>query len=157
MFKYISDKERLLQSGRDAEMLTARQASAEVANSITFVTLAQNGSIDDVTASEHTDLFSPWAENIAYKKGDMRQYDGGLYRCVQAHTSQADWTPDTAASLWTKVSDPAIEYPDWSQPIGSHDAYDMGDKVSHKNKKWVSTANANVWEPGVYGWEEVSE
>ncbi len=157
MFKYISDKERLLQQSRNDEMLTARQASAEVANAITFVTLAENGSIDDVTAGEHTDLFSPWAVGIAYKVGDMRQYDNTLYRCVQAHTSQEDWTPDTATSLWSKVNDPAEEYPEWSQPIGSHDAYDAGDKVSHNNKKWVSIANANVWEPGVYGWEEVGE
>lgn len=47
-------------------------------------------------------------------------------------------------------------YPAWSQPIGSHDAYAAGDKVTHNEKKWVSTCNANVWEPGVYGWEEVS-
>ena len=79
------------------------------------------------------------------------------YRCVQAHTSQDDWTPDAAASLWSKVGNPAEEYPAWSQPIGSHDAYGEGDKVTHNEKKWVSTCNANVWEPGVYGWEEVSE
>lgn len=30
-------------------------------------------------------------------------------------------------------------------------------KVAHNGKHWVSTAANNVWEPGVYGWEEVTE
>ena len=88
--------------------------------------------------------------------GQIRRYtDGKLYKCVQAHTSQADWTPDTAASLWTPVSDPAEEWPEWSQPVGAHDAYSKDAKVSHNGKHWTSTVDSNVWEPGVYGWTEV--
>ena len=89
--------------------------------------------------------------------GQIRRYKDVLYRCVQAHTSQADWTPDTAASLWSKTSDPAEEWPAWSQPVGAHDAYEKGAKVSHKDKHWTSDVAANVWEPGVYGWTEVTE
>jgi len=81
--------------------------------------------------------------------------DPQLYRTVSEHTSQADWTPDVSASLWVKVGDPTEEYPAWSQPIGSHDAYAMGDKVSYGEKHWVSTVDGNVWQPGIYGWEEV--
>ena len=80
---------------------------------------------------------------------------GVLYKCVQEHTSQADWTPDVAVSLWSKTSDPAEEYPEWSQPIGSHDAYNTGDKVTYNKKHWISTCDNNVWQPGVYGWNEV--
>lgn len=83
--------------------------------------------------------------------------NGTLYKCVQAHTSQADWTPDTASSLWSKTSDPAEEWPEWSQPVGAHDAYSKGAKVSHKEKHWISTVDSNVWEPGVYGWEESTD
>lgn len=155
MFKFMSEEQQSFRSRKTTEQLEFRQSSVEVANSVTFVALAENGTIDDVTAVEHTDLFSPWVVGIAYKVGDMRSYEGNLYRCVQAHTSQADWTPDTTASLWSKVGDPTEEYPEWSQPIGSHDAYAMGDKVSYDNKKWVSTVDANVWQPGVYGWNEV--
>ncbi len=121
---------------------------------IAFVVLAESGSIDDVTAGEHVDLFSPWESGIAYAVGNLRQYDGSLYRCTQAHTSQADWTPDAAVSLWVKTSDPAEEWPQWSQPVGAHDAYDLGAKVTHDGKHWTSTTSANVWEPGVYGWQE---
>lgn len=126
--------------------------------SITFVTMAESGAIDDVTASEHSELFSPWAYPIAYEAGQIRSYtDGKLYRCISAHTSQEDWAPDVAVSLWTPISDPAIEFPEWSQPVGAHDAYALGDKVTHNEKKWVSDVNNNVWEPGVYGWTEYVE
>lgn len=155
MFKFMSEEQQSFRSRRTAEQLEFRQSSVEVANSVTFVTLAENGTIDDVTAVEHTDLFSPWVIGIVYKIGDMRSYEGNLYRCVQAHTSQVDWTPDVSVSLWVKVGDPTEEYPDWSQPIGSHDAYNLGDKVSFDGKHWSSTDNANVWQPGVYGWEEI--
>ena len=81
---------------------------------------------------------------------------GSMYKCVQAHTSQAGWEPDKAVSLWSAASDPAEEWPEWSQPVGAHDAYAKGDKVSHNGKHWTSTADANVWEPGVYGWTEAT-
>lgn len=157
MFKFKSINEQMLESRRVVEQAQARQQSIEAATTIAFVTLAENGNIDDVTAVEHTSLFSPWAISITYKVGDIREYEGNLYRCVQAHVSQADWTPDKVPALWTKIGDPTVEYPEWSQPVGAHDAYAKGDKVSYNNKRWVSTADANVWQPGVYGWEVISE
>lgn len=155
MFKFITGQEALLKQRRETEAVRAKQINGDEVNSIVFVTLAESGSIDDVTATEHTDCFAAWVAGVAYAVGNIRQYDGQLYKCVQAHTSQEDWTPDSSASLWTKTGDPAEEYPAWSQPIGAHDAYAMGDKVSYDNKKWVSTVDANVWQPGVYGWNEV--
>lgn len=59
--------------------------------------------------------------------------------------------------MWTQIGNPQEEYPEWYQPTGAHDAYSMGDKVSHSDKHWKSIVNNNVWEPGVYGWEEVTE
>lgn len=143
-------------SMKDAQERDKRNPLTTVtrAASIVFVTLAEAGQIDDVTAGENVDQFSPWAYPTDYKAGNIRQYDGALWRCVQDHTSQADWTPSAAASLWTKIGDPGDEWPDWSQPVGAHDAYNAGDKVSHGGKHWISTADANVWEPGVYGWTE---
>lgn len=136
-----------------AGMLDDIKESDAVA-SITFVVMAETGQIDDVTATEHTDVFSPWAEEVEYKAGNIRSYMDKLYRCLQAHTSQADWTPDVTPSLWKAIGDPTAEWPEWSQPIGAGDEYMQGDKVSHNGKHWVSTVNYNVWEPGVYGWEE---
>lgn len=130
---------------------------SKTVNSINFVTLAEQGSIDPVTAGEHSDLFAEWAYPIAYTAGQIRRYNGTLYKCVQAHTSQADWTPPAAPSLWSLTADPAEEWPEWIQPIGAHDAYPLGAKVRHNEKHWTSTIANNVWEPGVYGWTEVTE
>lgn len=148
--------------GLETVSLEVTDAGAEISkanttNGIVFVTMAEAGSIDPVTAAEHADLFAEWAYPIAYTVGQIRRYNGTLYKCVQAHTSQADWTPDTASSLWSKTSDPAEEWPEWSQPVGAHDAYSKGAKVSHKEKHWISTVDSNVWEPGVYGWEESTD
>lgn len=131
--------------------------SSSEAVSVAFVTLAEAGNIDAVTASEHTELFAPWACPVAYKTGNIRERNGKLYKCLQDHTSQADWTPDATPSLWVGISDPTEEWPEWSQPVGSTDAYAKGAQVSHNGKHWTSDAENNVWEPGVYGWTEVSK
>ena len=138
--------------------LLKEQVSAQSAvASITFVALAESGGLDEVTASEHAELFAPWAYPIAYTVGQLRRFNGTLYKCVQAHTSQADWTPDTAASLWSVAADPAEEWPAWSQPVGAHDAYRKDAKVSPNGKHWTSSVDSNVWEPSVYGWTEYTE
>lgn len=110
---------------------------------------------DDATALEGVDLYPRWNEGLSVSVGERLQYNGILYRCVQAHTTQADWTPDVTSSLWVRVS--LEEFPEWVQPTGAHDAYNTGDKVTHKELKWVSTVDANTWEPGVYGWDEYVE
>lgn len=155
MFNYLDKQKQMARMRTENDALNARQSSVEVATSIAFVTLAESGNIDEITATEHTDLFSPWAVGVAYPVGVLRQHNDLLYKCVQAHTSQEDWSPDVTPSLWVKVGDPTEEFPEWSQPIGSHDAYMLGDKVSYNGQHWVSTADNNVWQPGVYGWEVI--
>ena len=100
-------------------------------------------------------LYNPWQSGVAYEVGDKVIYLGNLYECIQAHTSQDDWTPAVVPALWKREGTPGVEFPDWVQPTGAHDAYAKDDKVSHNDKHWISTIDANIWEPGVYGWEEV--
>lgn len=128
-------------------------ASVAVSNSA-FVCLAEQGGIAPAVMAEHVDVFAAWAYPVNYKVGNIRQYSGKLYKCLQDHTSQEAWTPDTAPSLWVAVSDPAEEWPEWVQPVASTDAYPQGAKVTHSGKRWTSDVAANVWEPGVYGWTE---
>ena len=108
--------------------------------------------LDDETALTGVELFPAWTVGKAYAVSDRVQHDGTLYKCVQAHTSQADWTPDTTPALWVVVS--IDEYPEWVQPTGAHDAYNTGDKVSYNGKRYVCTIDANTYEPDVYGWKE---
>lgn len=151
-----------------AELLTAQKtdlaaqktdlaAQRDVAE-IVFVTLAEKGDIDEVTATEHAEMFEAWVTDKDYAVGKIvSRPNGNLYKCVQAHRSQAGWEPENTPALWTQIGDPSEEYPAWSQPIGAHDAYPLGAKVSHNGKKWTSDVDNNVWEPGVYGWTEVAE
>ena len=142
------------------ELTTQRADLAEQKNvaAIIFVSLAEKGDIDEVTTTEHANLFEAWVTDKDYAVGKIVvRPNGNLYKCVQAHRSQADWTPEATPALWNKIGDPTEEYPEWSQPLGAHDAYPLGAKVSHNGKKWVSDVASNVWEPGVYGWTEVTE
>ena len=108
--------------------------------------------LDDEQAESVTDLFPLWESGVPYAVGDRRKYDGLLYRCVQAHTSQNDWIPPAVPALWVRTS--TEEWPEWIQPAGAHNAYEIGAKVSHNGKHWISDIDANVYEPGVYGWSE---
>ena len=103
-------------------------------------------------------IYPIWDGNsTTYSVGDRVLYNSILYKCLQAHTSQATWTPTDAPSLWAKVLIPTPgEIPEWEQP-GSTNPYSKGDKVRHNGKTWISDVDGNVWEPGVYGWTEVKE
>lgn len=105
--------------------------------------------LDDATALTGVELFPPW-KLIAYSVGDRVQYNGTLYKCVQAHTAQSDWTPDATPALWVVVT--VEEWPEWVQPTGAQDAYAKDAKVTHSGERWISDVDSNVWEPGVYGW-----
>ena len=87
------------------------------------------------------------------KARKVRGYEGTLYKCLTAHTSQPAWTPPDAPSLWAKVVTSETGEPlPWQQPDNTN-PYMKGDKVTHGGKTWVSAIDNNVWEPGVYGWE----
>lgn len=109
-------------------------------------------SLSDEVASTVPDLFDSWKTDTSYAVGDRRKYNGTLYKCLTAHTSQSTWTPDVSPSLWVRTDDPGEEWPEWVQPQGSTDAYMAGAKVSHNEQHWISEADYNIWEPGVYGW-----
>lgn len=106
--------------------------------------------LDDETALTGVELFPMWAIDIAYAVDDRVQHEGTLYKCVQAHTSQENWTPDATPALWVIVT--VEEWPEWVQPTGAQDAYAKDAKVTHNGERWISDVDSNVWEPGVYGW-----
>lgn len=112
-----------------------------------------SASLTDTDALTAQELFDTWKTDTAYSVDERIRYGETLYRCVQAHTSQDDWTPDVTPALWTVVS--LDEFPEWVQPTGAQDAYRVGDKVSHNNKHWINTLDYNTYEPGVYGWDEI--
>ena len=115
-------------------------------------------SLDDGDALEAVELFPAWLVDTAYALDDRIRYEDKLYKCVQAHTSQAGWEPPNVPALWTEVAKPG-EIPVWKQPTGAQDAYMIGDKVHYPDKDgpvYVCTVDFNVYAPTVYGWEAVT-
>ena len=123
---------------------------------------AIRASIDGLAANQTDEIlidnmaaFPHWnGDGVQYLTGMLVQYDGKLYRVIQPHNSQPDWTPDKVPALFVRVS--VEEFPEWVQPTGAHDAYKKGDKVMHNGLRWISAADSNVWEPGVYGWTNIN-
>jgi len=95
--------------------------------------------------------------NVTTGTGDTQVSEPKLFRVVQAHTTQADWQPQNVPALFV-VAAPAGVIPDWVQPLGAHDAYQIGDKVRFNGKIYESKINANVWSPIAYaaGWKEIT-
>ena len=120
-------------------------------------------SLDDEKAMEVATIYDPWKEGKAYAVGEFVTYgensvgDPQLYKVVQGHTSQADWTPDKTASLFSPIGLDEEGYPVWSQPTGAHDAYNTGDIVDYKGVLYKSLIDGNTYSPEAYpaGWEVV--
>ena len=113
--------------------------------------------LTDEEALTGIELFPLWKVDTAYAVNDRIRYGEKLYRCVQAHTSQAEWTPDVTPALWTEVAKPG-EIPVWKQPTGAQDAYMVGDKVHYPTAEdpvYESILDYNTYAPDVYGWTVV--
>lgn len=152
--KYLTPKKSVKEINQEAQ----RSSDAQAVAGIVFVKMAQDQRLDEVTIAEYPDLFIVWDENWRGKAGDIVQDEGQLYRSIHDVTDAGQNTkPSETPSMWTRIGDPTQEFPEWVQPIGAHDAYTMGSKVTHNEKKWVSDVDGNVWEPGVYGWTEYVE
>ena len=117
----------------------------------------------DEQAAATPELYPTWSASDKYAVGDRRRYGGVLYKCLQAHTGQSDWTPTAAPSLWAKVLVETDEHgqqtaiKEWEQP-DSTNPYSKGDKVTYKGKTYESSIDSNVWSPEAYpaGWTEVT-
>lgn len=110
------------------------------------------GDLAEKDLGQIVDLWPAWAAGVSYALDELVKHDGSLYKVVQAHTSQADWAPPDAPSLFAEIAPPGL-IAEWVQPAGAHDTYSLGDLVTHVGQVWESTVDNNSWEPGVYGWE----
>lgn len=118
-------------------------------------------SLTDEQALEIATVYPKWESGKVYNKDELVTYgenavgDPQLYRVVAYHTSQADWTPDVASSLFTAIGLNSSGYPIWSQPTGAHDAYNKGDVVDYNGTLYKSLVDGNVYSPDEYpsGWE----
>lgn len=112
--------------------------------------------LTDEQAELMPSIYPEWLPDRDYAVGKRARYDGRLYRCVQAHTSQTGWEPPNVPALWVRTA-PDGEIPEWVQPTGSQDAYNTGDKVRFDGDIYESLMDGNVWSPADYpqGWRKV--
>lgn len=95
-----------------------------------------------------------WTAGRRVSPGDVVSRDGSIYVCIQGHVPQPDWTPAATPALWRLVRAPGDgTIPAWRQPLGAHDAYTKGARVTYDGHVWQSFIDANVWVPGIYGWK----
>lgn len=182
LFAYNADKTKYSAAKSDVEIprevtwydvqedlkedIADAQEDAEQAQEVALLT---RDFLPDAIALTLPKIYDEWnPDGIAYigkdtatedKPASIVRYNNALYRCLQSHTSQESWTPENSPSLWVLIDDPAIEWPEWKQPTGAHDAYDLNAKVSHNGKRWISQIPANTTEPGTDEryWKECTE
>ncbi|WP_417047406.1 carbohydrate-binding protein [Enorma massiliensis] len=116
----------------------------------------QAAELSDGDAVKVPALYDEWSgDGVEYKKGDRRRFQGTLVKCLQDHTSQPDWAPNAAPSLWAVIlpgqDGSGVTVGIWEQP-GPDNAYQLGDQVIHNGHLWESDFDGdNVWEPGQVG------
>ena len=112
--------------------------------------------LDENELLEMIDLYESYQVGKSYKVDDIFKYEGKLYKVIQEHTSQEDWVPSELPALYLNLM-PENVIPEWVQPTGSHDAYNVGDKVIYEGEVYESIIDSNTWSPTDYpqGWEEV--
>lgn len=182
LFSYNADKSKYSAAKSDVEIprevtwydvqknlesdVSEAQETAEQAQKVVLLT---RDFLPDAVTLTLPEIYDEWnPDSMAYigkdtatedKPASIVRRNGFLYRCLQSHTSQENWTPENSPSLWVLIDDPAIEWPEWKQPTGAHDAYFLGAKVSHNGKKWISQIDANTTEPGTDEryWKECTE
>lgn len=116
--------------------------------------------VDDEVALSMVCLYPVWQTGQTYKAGQRLRFgDGGFVKVLQDHTSQADWLPDATPSLYSVISDPAEEWPEFKQPTGAHDVYMAGDKTTYKGEHYTCKADNTAHSPEEYpeAWEKAAE
>ena len=132
-------------------MTNSKAKMREIVNAIISI----RESATDEQALNSIALYPEWKADVDYTVGQRVLYNSVLYKVLQAHTSQADWTPDVSPSLFAQILIPDENViPEWIQP-DSTNPYMKGNKVIHNGITYESLIDNNVWEPGVIGTESL--
>ncbi|MBS6701703.1 MAG: hypothetical protein KH284_08870 [Clostridiales bacterium] len=112
-----------------------------------YITLAQNAPDELLSSGDYLSVFdSLCGDGSLIPARSVRRHDGQLYRANVDCWDRADNSPNTAPTLWTQIT--LEEWPDWVQPTGAHDAYGVGDQVTHNGKHYISQIDGNTTVPG---------
>jgi hypothetical protein len=144
-------------AAEDVDLVKVKIAEAYHSDVVKLATITPNP-MEIVSAVAAVKTHADWRAGLSVLAGEVYLYpvDHNLYQVIQSHTTQADWDPVTAKALYKRYYEPDDDPWEWIQPLGAHDAYPMGAVVLRNSDVWLSTIDANVWEPGVYGWTNLS-
>lgn len=148
----MTHEERLTRAIEFNKQFVASRKAAQIATR----DLIRTDSLDPEEVEQLVEVYPAFEAGKAYAVGDIIRHSGKLYKVVQAHTSQADWTPDSTQALFTPAI-PVGTIAEWKQPTGAHDAYMTGDRVTFNGKTYESLIDDNTWSPATYpaGWKEI--
>lgn len=88
---------------------------------------------------------------------EIEEQDGQLETVVENDNNENNNSEQSNENEIINNNEEINEYPEWVQPTGAHDAYNVDDKVSYNNKHWINIIPANTYAPGIYGWNEIEE
>ena len=144
-------------AAEDVDLVKVKIAEAYHSDVVKLATITPNP-MEIVSAVAAVKTHADWRAGLSVLAGEVYLYpvDHNLYQVIQSHTTQEDWDPVTAKALYKRYYEPDDDPWEWIQPLGAHDAYPMGAVVLRNSDVWLSTIDANVWEPGVYGWTNLS-
>lgn len=103
--------------------------------------------LSDEDALDVAALFPTWASKLGQQVnvGERLWYNEKLYKVIQQHIVQSDWTPDVVPALYTEVS--ILEWPELVVPIPSTNPYMSGDKVTFNGQHYICQLDNCVWTP----------
>lgn len=141
------------------------QAALELRKALQIFLATMDADTQVADMMEVASVFPKYQVGKAYKTKEVFAYgenavgDAQLYQVLQAHTSAAEWAPDTATSLYKAIGVSESGYPEWVQPLGASDAYNTGDIVSYNSTLYESIIDGNTWSPEAYpaGWKVVTK
>lgn len=146
-------------------MVNLVQELLEVRKALQYFLATMDADTQAADMMEVASVFPKYQVGKAYKTKEVFAYgenavgDAQLYQVLQDHTSAAEWTPDTATSLYKAIGVSESGYPEWVQPLGVSDAYNTGDIVSYNGVLYESIIDGNTWSPEAYpaGWKVVTK
>ena len=154
----LDDFEEVIDNSLDPMLKNAIFTIKDKEESLTKVAkIVANQVTDDTVALTIQEFYDEWQPDINVIVGQYIRYESILYKVLTNHTTQANWIPSETPSLFTRVLvDPTGEtILEWEQP-DSTNSYMTGDKVIYNGKTYVCKIDNNVWQPDVYGWEEIA-
>ena len=122
--------------------IAATLNAAAAAASITIK--AQLDTIGDDAVAEVAALFPDWTPGVKVEPGDVLAWDGTLVEVIQAHTTQADWTPNKVPALFRVHRTPAMT--EWQPGI----AVTAGERFTYGGATWECVqahTTQKGWEP----------